>query len=162
MFYKKIKSPIGDLHLISDGKFLTEIVFDNSWSQERIKTLVSKKCNVLELASQQLKEYFLGARKTFDIPLNLKGTEFQKKVWKALLTIPYGKAISYSDQAQKIKNPKAVRCVGTTNGKNPIPIIIPCHRVIGKDGSLTGFGGGLPAKKYLLELEGYKVESRKT
>jgi len=101
----------------------------------------------------QLQSYFAGERKAFNLPLVLEGTEFQKKVWTALQDIPYGETVSYKALAQKVGNPRAVRAVGTANGANPIPIIIPCHRVIGNDGSLTGFGGGLPLKKRLLELE---------
>jgi methylated-DNA-[protein]-cysteine S-methyltransferase len=101
----------------------------------------------------QLKSYFAGERKAFDLPLVLEGTEFQKKVWTALQDIPYGETVSYKTLAQRVGSPKAVRAVGAANGANPIPIIIPCHRVIGNDGSLKGFGGGLPLKKRLLELE---------
>jgi methylated-DNA-[protein]-cysteine S-methyltransferase len=95
----------------------------------------------------------MGQRKTFELTLAFEGTEFQKKVWTALCSIPYGQTISYKELAERIGNPKAVRAVGAANGANPIPIIVPCHRVIGSDGSLTGFGGGLPLKKRLLELE---------
>ena len=101
----------------------------------------------------QLKSYFAGERKAFDLPLVLEGSEFQKKVWTALQDIPYGETVSYKMLAQRVGSPKAVRAVGAANGANPIPIIIPCHRVIGNDGSLKGFGGGLPLKKRLLELE---------
>jgi len=102
---------------------------------------------------RQLQAYFGGELKEFDLPLALEGTDFQLRVWKALRTIPYGETISYAQLAQCIGNPKAVRAVGLANGSNPIPIIVPCHRVIGSDGSLTGFGGGLSTKKKLLELE---------
>lgn len=104
--------------------------------------------------SQQLKEYFDGERQDFTILLDLHGTEFQKNVWKTLCTIPYGETTYYSDIAAKIENPKAVRAVGTAIGANPLPIVIPCHRVIGKDGSLTGYSGGLDMKKQLLDIEG--------
>lgn len=160
--YKKIKSPIGDLHLLGHDNALTDLIFDNSWSKQKSQFELAGSNNVLEEAALQLKEYFQKKRTQFDLPLEFNGTDFQKKVWNALLKIPYGKTISYSEQAQKIKNPKAIRCVGTTNGKNPIAIIAPCHRVIGKNGSLTGFGGGLDMKKFLLELEGIKVESEKS
>ncbi len=111
----------------------------------------------LDTLSNQLDEYFEGKRKNFDIPLLVSGTEFQKKVWDVLITIPYGETRSYQDQANAINNPKAVRAVAGANGDNKIAIVIPCHRVIGKDGSLTGFGGGLWRKKFLLELEGVKL-----
>jgi len=104
-------------------------------------------------AIQQLREYFAGQREDFDLPLVLHGTPFQLSVWRNLQKIPYGKTVSYLDLAKKIGNPKAVRAVGLANGLNPIPIIVPCHRVIGSDGSLTGFGGGLPTKQKLLALE---------
>ena len=108
---------------------------------------------VLDRASIQLDEYFAGKRQTFDIPLLFAGTEFQKKVWEALLEIPYGKTISYGEMASMIGMPKAVRAVANANGANAISIFAPCHRVIGSDRSLTGYGGGLPAKEYLLKLE---------
>ncbi len=101
----------------------------------------------------QLRAYFAGERKQFDLPLEMEGTEFQLSVWRELQRIPYGETISYLELARRIGNPKAVRAVGLANGQNPIPIIVPCHRVIGSDGSLTGFGGGMENKRKLLELE---------
>lgn len=109
---------------------------------------------VLLAAEQQLKEYFAGTRHQFELELDFTGTAFQKQVWQALLTIPFGETRSYSQIAQQIGNPKAVRAVGAANGRNPISIIAPCHRVIGASGGLTGFAGGLEAKQYLLALEG--------
>ena len=108
-------------------------------------------------AAQELDEYFAGGRKTFDLPLLFVGTEFQEKVWNTLLEVPYGETRSYGWMAKRIGNPKAVRAVGTANGSNSISIFAPCHRIIGSNGSLTGYGGGLPAKKFLLELEGVKL-----
>lgn len=102
----------------------------------------------------QLKEYFAGTRKEFNVPLDIEGTDFQKKVWNELQKIPYGKTISYKSLAEKLGDVKAIRAVGKANGQNPIPIIIPCHRVIGSDGSLTGYVGGLDVKEKLLEIEG--------
>ena len=102
---------------------------------------------------RQLREYFEGRRKVFDLKLDFSGTEFQQKVWSALLTIPYGETRSYAQIAKQIGRPDAVRAVGAANGRNPISLIVPCHRVIGSDGSLTGYAGGLPAKRALLELE---------
>ena len=107
--------------------------------------------------TRQLQAYFSGELKEFDLPLAPEGTEFQLRVWNSLRTIPYGETISYSQLAQKIGNPQAVRAVGLANGSNPIPIIVPCHRVIGSDGSLTGFGGGLANKQKLLALEGRQL-----
>ena len=108
-------------------------------------------------AAKELDEYFAGGRKTFDLPLLFVGTEFQEKVWNTLLEVPYGETRSYGWMAEMIGNPKAVRAVGTANGSNSISIFAPCHRIIGSNGSLTGYGGGLPAKKFLLELEGVKL-----
>ena len=104
-------------------------------------------------AQQQLAEYFNGQRKVFELDLDPQGTDFQKKVWKQLIKIPYGQTVSYGELARRIGNPKASRAVGMANGRNPISIIIPCHRVIGSNGSLTGFGGGIEVKQYLLDLE---------
>ncbi|PKO19161.1 MAG: cysteine methyltransferase [Chloroflexi bacterium HGW-Chloroflexi-10] len=108
----------------------------------------------LETLNRQLEEYFLGQRQKFNVPLDFRGTVFQEMVWKALLTIPYGKTISYKQLAEKIGKPAAVRAVANANGDNRIAILIPCHRVIGSDGTLTGYGGGLWRKQFLLELEG--------
>ena len=109
--------------------------------------------DVIERASQQLNEYFLNQRRNFDIPLLFVGTDFQKKVWNELLKIPYGKTISYGELAQRIGKPNSVRAVANTNAVNAISIIAPCHRVIGSDGTLTGYGGGLERKRYLLNME---------
>ena len=113
----------------------------------------------LDEAAHQLAEYFRGERKDFDLTLEPIGTEFQRQVWNELCRIPYGKAISYRELAERVGNPNAVRAVGGANGKNPIPIVIPCHRVIASDGSLAGFGGGVPAKQFLLDLEGVRIPS---
>jgi len=109
---------------------------------------------LLDVLSVQLDEYFAGERHHFDLPLAPEGTDFQRTVWHALARIPYGDTCSYAQLANTIGQPSAVRAVGAANGRNPIPIILPCHRVIGADGALTGFGGGLPTKRFLLELEG--------
>lgn len=116
-------------------------------------TLVKKETTLIKKAHNQIEEYFNGTRKSFDLPLAPKGTEFQKKVWKALLNIPYGYTCSYKDIAISIGNEKACRAVGNANNKNPILIIIPCHRVIGANGDLVGYGSGLELKKRLLDLE---------
>ncbi|HOE57035.1 MAG TPA: methylated-DNA--[protein]-cysteine S-methyltransferase [Bacillota bacterium] len=110
--------------------------------------------HLLKEAVRQLESYFAGELKEFTLPLKPEGTEFMKKVWSALCEIPYGKTVSYKEIAEKVGVPKGARAVGIANNRNPIPIFIPCHRVIGADGSLTGYGGGLDMKKYLLELEG--------
>lgn len=109
---------------------------------------------LLDAIAAQLDEYFAGTRQSFDLPLAPEGTDFQRTVWHALAAIPYGETISYAQLAARIGRPSAVRAVGAANGRNPIPIVLPCHRVIGADGSLTGFGGGLPTKRFLLALEG--------
>lgn len=147
-------SPIGPISIAEENGAICQLFFgvDNlSAEYENTETpLISE-------AARQLTEFFTGDRKGFDLPLALIGTDFQKSVWQALLTIPYGETRSYQDIAILIGNPKASRAVGLANNKNPISIIVPCHRVIGKDGSLTGYGGGLAAKKYLLELEKSKA-----
>jgi methylated-DNA-[protein]-cysteine S-methyltransferase len=114
---------------------------------------VERETPLIKKAAGQIREYFEGKRKKFDLPLAPHGTEFQVKVWKALQKIPYGKTISYGELAVIVGNPKACRAVGMANNRNPIPVIIPCHRVIGKDGNLTGYAGGLELKKLLLEIE---------
>lgn len=114
---------------------------------------------ILLIAEQQLNEYFEGRRKNFKIPLDPEGTKFQNEAWKALSSIPYGDVWSYGQQAEFLKSPNAQRAVGGANGKNPIPVIIPCHRVIGSTGKLTGFSGGMNMKVYLLRLEGRQVDA---
>ena len=111
----------------------------------------------LGMTEAQLSEYFSGKRQTFDIPLNLKGTEFQLAVWNELLRIPYGDTITYAELARRIGRPSAIRAVGAANGANPIPVIVPCHRVIGSNGTLTGYGGGIERKQWLLALEGRRL-----
>jgi methylated-DNA-[protein]-cysteine S-methyltransferase len=155
-FYKTMDSPVGELKLVASDKGLAAIIWEND---DPLRIRLSpmsedKSYPVLVEAERQLKDYFLGKRKSFSLDLDFKGTEFQKKVWAALLTIPFGETRSYSQIAKQIKSPKAVRAVGAANGKNPISIIAPCHRVIGSNGKLTGFAGGLEAKALLLALEG--------
>ena len=146
-------SPFGKITIESDGDAITTVK-----TQSHTDPVGKKKASTLtDIAAMQLDEYFAGKRKKFDIPLNPHGTVFQLSVWKTLQTIPYGKTRSYKHIAQAIGNPKACRAVGLANNKNPIWIIIPCHRVIGADGALTGYGGGLRMKKKLLEIE--NVES---
>ncbi len=142
-----IKSPIGNLKIEEEDNYIVEVSFT-----EEKETQVSS--DLLRRCVTEIEEYFRGNRKEFDLPLLLKGTDFQKRVWHALEKIPYGQTRSYQDIAMMIKNPKASRAVGMANHVNPIVILVPCHRVIGKNGKLTGYGGGLDKKKYLLELEG--------
>jgi methylated-DNA-[protein]-cysteine S-methyltransferase len=144
-------SPIGPLRLVA-----TESALIGTYMHERgpeIPGAVEQRNPVLELAAGQLGEYFAGKREAFELPLEPQGTEFQRAVWAALSTIPFGVTWSYAQLAKRIGKPNAVRAVGTANGSNPISIIIPCHRVIGSDGSLTGYGGGLPRKRWLLAHE---------
>lgn len=154
--FKRMPSPVGTLTLIAKGNKLCAILWENEkLNRVRIGPLQEDiHSPVLQEAEHQLNQYFAGNRDRFDLELDFAGTEFQQKVWRALLTIPFGETRSYSQIAQQIGNPRAVRAVGAANGKNPISIVTPCHRVIGASGSLTGFAGGLAAKQFLLGLEG--------
>ena len=152
MNYQLLDTPIGRLRLLSTGTHLAAIEFSNQHSDTAGDTCSSDE--VLERSASQLQEYFAGRRKTFDLPLAPRGTDFQCCVWRALSDIPWGTVCSYADIARAIDRPKAVRAVGAANGRNPLPIVVPCHRVIGSDGSLTGFAGGLDMKRKLLALEG--------
>ena len=151
--YCYYQSPIGTLLLVGTDGVLEELHFPNTL--EQIKIADSWQCNeeCFKEALHQLAEYFAGSRQQFDLKIDPKGTVFQKSVWQELRRIPFGKTASYGEIAERIGNSKACRAVGLANAKNPLPIIVPCHRVIGKDGSLTGFGGGLEIKKQLLDLE---------
>ncbi|BHH81961.1 methylated-DNA--[protein]-cysteine S-methyltransferase [Desulforhopalus sp. 52FAK] len=151
-YYCIHNTPIGDLLLLGKEGVLTEIRFENAWTMADTADY-SMNSKVFAQARSQLDEYFTGARKSFSVNIDPTGTSFQKKVWQALTKIPYGSTRSYAEIAEQINNPKGYRAVGMANGKNPIPIIIPCHRVIGKNGTLTGFGGGLEVKQQLLHIE---------
>ena len=158
IYYHTLETAIGNIHIAADANNLLVVTFaDNNW--ERIKKNYSdiqhKKNRIITKTEEQLLEYFAEVRTEFTLPIAFSGTEFQMKTWQALLTIPYGETRSYSDQATIIGNPKAVRAVGRTNGLNPIGIVVPCHRVIGKSGKLTGYAGGLDIKEFLLRLEGH-------
>jgi len=149
MTYFIYKSLFGNITITSDGESITGI------KPEQNTTLAGKKQKtpLTDSAAKQLEEYFAGKRKEFDLPLNPKGTDFQRSVWEALQKIPYGEKATYSQVAQSIGKPKACRAVGMSNNRNPIWIVIPCHRVIGANGSLVGYGGGLEMKQKLLEIE---------
>jgi methylated-DNA-[protein]-cysteine S-methyltransferase len=154
--FTRCPSPIGELVLTASGTALTGVYFpplreQAGWFEDDGHGPAGP---VLARARQQLIEYFAGVRTTFDLPLDPPGTAFQRQVWDALRTIPYGATTSYSELARRLGDPGATRAVGAANGKNPIPIIVPCHRVIGARGELTGFGGGLDRKRWLLEHEG--------
>jgi methylated-DNA-[protein]-cysteine S-methyltransferase len=147
VYFTTIETPIGSLALAGDSSALCAISFEparRQWTRDDAR---------LEDARRQLEEYFAGQRTAFDLRLALEGTDFQKRVWRALLAIPYGATASYGEIARAIGAPGAARAVGGANHNNPIPIIVPCHRVIGADGSLTGYGGGERRKRHLLELE---------
>ena len=144
-----IDSPVGELRLAAEDGFLTELRFGCPADNPPDSTVEP----VLDEAERQLAEYFRGERKAFDIPLKPKGTPFQMADWEALKEIPYGETVTYGDIARRIGRPKAFRAVGSANHNNPISIIVPCHRVIGAGGKLTGYGGGLDVKQKLLELE---------
>lgn len=150
MYYKIYKTSIGKIQIISNDKEITHISFNN---KAIIKDAINKETEIIKQTIQQINEYLNGARKSFNIKINPKGTEFQKSVWNELTKIPYGETRTYKDIAIKIKNPKAYRAVGNANNKNPIGIIIPCHRVIGSKGELTGYAGGLKIKQKLLQIE---------
>jgi methylated-DNA-[protein]-cysteine S-methyltransferase len=154
MFYDYFETGlIGTLTLAGDEEGLRHIVFPKEKNSLVIQGDWKKKHGVFAQVKAQLRAYFEGELKQFDLPLAPVGTPFQLKVWQALRAIPYGELVSYKTLAEAIGNPKAVRAVGGANGRNPIPIIVPCHRCIGSDGSLTGFGGGLDVKKRLIDLE---------
>ena len=155
IFHRLHESPVGPLRLAASDAGVHAIEFhaprhavprDARWQPGDHP--------LLDATAAQLDAYFAGVRIAFDLPLAPEGTEFQRTVWHALATIPYGETISYAALAERIGKPAAVRAVGAANGRNPLPIVLPCHRVIGADGALTGFGGGLPTKRFLLELEG--------
>ena len=152
MNYQYLDTPIGRLRLLSDGRQLTAIEFEGQYAD--LGEASEQTDRALAPALRQLEEYFQGRRKDFDLPLAAAGTQFQQSVWRALIAIPYGEVRSYGDIAKAIKRPRAVRAVGAANGRNPLPIVVPCHRVIGSNGALTGFAGGLQAKRTLLRLEG--------
>ncbi len=163
--YLRRDSPIGPLLLAASEQGLRAVYMsrqrhvpdqpEQSWqpvSRDDVAQLA-----ILERARDQLDEYFAGQRSHFDLPLDLVGTDFQRSVWKGLCAIGFGETISYGELARRIGNPKAVRAVGLANGRNPVSIVVPCHRVIGADGSMTGYGGGIDRKRFLLALESHVV-----
>jgi methylated-DNA-[protein]-cysteine S-methyltransferase len=156
LFYKLVDSPIGKLKLVASDQGLVGILWEKDRpGRVRLSDLKENpKHPMLVKTEEQLREYFQGQRRHFSIPLDMRGTPFQKQVWEALLAIPFGETRSYSQLAKQLGNPKATRAVGAANGRNPVAIIAPCHRVIGSSGKLTGFAGGLDAKAHLLNLEG--------
>ena len=154
------KTPIGPLLLLRGGKGLFGIRFAQDGEPAPAPDGSRRDDRSFRDVSGQLEAYFAGSLRAFDLELDLRGTPFQQQVWRALLEIPYGRTTTYGALAASIGRPAAVRAVGAANGANPIPIVVPCHRVIGSGGSLTGFGGGLPAKKFLLDLETWTGDLR--
>lgn len=159
LYWHEIDSPVGRLLLAGDGESLIQVCFQSGPRPLRPQDCWVAKAAPFRDAIVQLHEYFAGHRRTFDLPLAPRGTEFQRRVWRALGEIPYGKTLSYGELARRIGNAAASRAVGLANGANPLPIVVPCHRVIGANGSLTGFGGGLPIKRTLLALEQAAAEA---
>jgi methylated-DNA-[protein]-cysteine S-methyltransferase len=155
LFYKMMESPVGKLKLVASDKGLAAILWEND-SPRRVRlgeVVEEERHPVLIETERQLGEYFAGKRRDFSIALDVRGTRFQKDVWEALLAIPFGETRSYGELAKQLGNPRATRAVGAANGRNPLSIIVPCHRVVGSSGKLTGFAGGLDAKAHLLGLE---------
>lgn len=159
--YRIMASPVGVLKLVGSDEGLAAILWDNDRSNRVPLSIVAEddKHPVLLETERQLREYFAGERQLFDLPLDFSGTEFQRKVWQALLAIPFGETRTYSQIAAEIGALRAIRAVGAANGRNPISIIAPCHRVIGSAGDLRGFAGGLERKAYLLRHEGAEMKA---
>jgi methylated-DNA-[protein]-cysteine S-methyltransferase len=161
LVYKTIDSPVGKLKLVASDEGLVAVLWEND-NPRRVRlgeSLANERHPILVKAERQLSEYFAGKRNNFSLPLDMRGTRFQKDVWEALLAIPFGETRSYGQLAKRLGNPRATRAVGAANGRNPLSIIVPCHRVIGSAGQLTGFAGGLNTKTHLLKLE-QKVGNR--
>ena len=153
MFTDTMNTPVGTLVIQASAQGITKVDFIETGKSKVHRNEITTRCK------QQLQEYFDGKRKSFDLPLDQQGTTFQKSIWNKLTDIPFGQAVSYRDIADMVNNPKAVRAVGAANGKNPISIIVPCHRVIGTDRTLTGYAGGLQRKAWLLKHEGIAFKS---
>lgn len=159
MWFDEFDSPVGKLVVAADATGVRHILFERNRHETAGRIGWQRDREAVAEARDQLLAYFAGTRTTFDLKLAPIGTPFQLKVWNALARIPFAQTCSYGDIARTIGEPKAVRAVGAANGRNPLPIALPCHRVIGSDGSLTGFGGGLPIKQFLLEHEGARQAS---
>jgi methylated-DNA-[protein]-cysteine S-methyltransferase len=157
--WKRTESPLGAIILVASEVGLKEVLFDplsNCWKNPYSRLKRSQSNSILLETGRQLQEYFRRERTEFEIPLCVEGSDFEMKVWRCLLRIPYGQTVSYSKQARSMGMERGARAVGLANSKNPISIIVPCHRVVGKNGALTGYGGGLERKRLLLELEGIR------
>jgi methylated-DNA-[protein]-cysteine S-methyltransferase len=153
MIYATMESPIGELLLLGDGDVLHGLYMQAGRKPIRVQTAWTRDDSAFADVRRQLSEYFAGERSGFDVAMHLEGSAFQRTVWHALTEIPYGQTISYGELARRIGRPDLARAVGTANGQNPIAVIVPCHRVIGSNGKLVGYGGGLDNKRRLLELE---------
>jgi len=155
LYYKMVDSPVGELKVVASDKGLVAVLWENDRpGRVSLRDMVADEQHpVLAETERQLGEYFAGKKKSFSVALDMRGTRFQKDVWAALLAIPFGETRSYGELAKQLGNPKASRAVGAANGRNPVSIIVPCHRVIGASGKLTGFAGGLETKAHLLTLE---------
>lgn len=153
MLHTTVDSPIGDLLLVGDGRALHCLSMQAGRRPTAVAPDWRRDVEAFDEVRRQLDEYFAGTRTSFDLPLVTDGTQFQRRVWSALQEIPYGETMSYGELARRIGRPAAARAVGLANGSNPIAVIVPCHRVIGSDGSLTGYGGGTSRKRLLLDLE---------
>lgn len=160
ILFRQLDSPVGPLTVAATDAGLHAIEFPRNRHPADREGWMPGDHRLLDLAARQLDDYFAAKRCVFDLPLAPRGTEFQRTVWMTLAGIGYGETISYAQLAQRVGRPTAMRAVGAANGRNPLPIVLPCHRVIGTDGALTGFGGGLPTKQFLLELEGALPKSR--
>ena len=160
MLYTTIDSPIGELMLVGDGETLHHLSMQGGRRPLRRDPAWTREDGAFTGLVEQLEEYFTGARRAFDVPLSLGGNPFEQRVWRALLDIPYGETTSYGEIARRIGSPDAPRAVGLANGRNPVAVIVPCHRVIGADGSLTGYAGGMWRKEWLLTHEGYALDAR--
>ena len=153
-----LDSPVGVLRLVATDDHLVAVLWPEE-AEGRVKfatdpiDVATTKSQIIAAAAEQLEEYFAGERRTFDLPLDLRGTEFQQQVWRALAEIPFGDTSTYGKQAAAIGRPRAIRAVGSANGRNPLSIVLPCHRIVGADGKLTGFAGGLDTKRWLLDHE---------
>jgi methylated-DNA-[protein]-cysteine S-methyltransferase len=157
--YEIVQSPVGRLRLVGSDRGLAAVQWESKWlNSASAEATHDAHHPVLVEAARQLGQYFAAKRKTFDVKLEFIGTEFQKRVWGELLTIPFGETRTYGEIARRLGNVKAMRAVGAANGANPIPIIAPCHRVIGASGDLVGFGGGLQVKEYLINFERGAIE----
>jgi methylated-DNA-[protein]-cysteine S-methyltransferase len=164
LYFKRMQTPAGEITIFANDRAVTGLFLGKHNKKSlgrRFESAWEKDNDVLLRAARQLKSYFAGSRKNFSVPVKVSGTVFQKSVWQALRRIGYGKLASYAAVAKKIGNPKACRAVGGAISSNPVSIIIPCHRVIGSDDTLTGFGGGLPTKRRLLETEGHHIRNFK-